>query len=84
MSTPVNRIKACTVAAWSRRRDAAGTTTVGWQDKRAHIARWSGVCFCLGFCPVAHIFRLCRNVCQQPKPLSLRDFVDIAGLRHGR
>ena len=68
-------------AGW---RGGAAATSDLRQDKRAHIAWRSGGCFCLGFFVVQHIARLCRNVRQRPNTLSLRDFLNIAVLRHGR
>jgi len=77
-------ILSCSGASWWVPGVEAEAATEGWQDKRAHIARRSGGCFCLDFFAVQHIARLCRNVRQRSNPLSLRDFLNIAGLRHGR
>ena len=57
---------------------------LGGQDKRAHIARRSGGCFCWGFWPASHIVRLCRNVRKRSNTLFLRDLLHIAELHHGR
>ena len=40
----------------------AGTTTEGWQDKRAHGARRLGGCFCRVFRRVPHRAVLARTV----------------------
>ncbi len=71
-------------ASWRVRGVVAGTATEGWQDKRAHLARRSGGCFCWVFRPAAHIAGLAHNVRQGTKTLFLIDFLHIAGLRHGR
>lgn len=78
------RMASCAGATWRAPRVVAGATTEGWQDKRAHIARRLGGCFCLGFWPLLHIVRLCRNVRKQSNTLFLRDLLHIAELRHGR
>ena len=78
------RILSGSGASWRVPGVEAGAATGGWQDKRAHIARRSGVCFCLGFWPVAKISQLCRNVRKRSSTLFLRDLLNIAGLRHGR
>lgn len=78
MSTfPVNGIKACSVAAWSGRRDAAGTTTVGWQDKRPHIVRRSVGCFDSVFSGFPHLAAPGGNVCCGPKSLYRNSILHI-------
>ena len=78
------RILSGSGASWSVPGVDAGAATEGWQDKRAHIARRLGGCFCLGFWPLLHIVRLCRNVRKQSNTLFLRDLLHIAELHHGR
>lgn len=78
------RILSGSGASWSVPGLEAGAATEGWQDKRAHIARRSGGCFCWGFWPASHIVRLCRNVRKRLNTLFLHDLLHIAGLRHGR
>lgn len=78
------RILSGSGASWRVPGVEAGVATEGWQDKRAHIARRSGGCFCRGFWPASHIVWLYRNVRKRPTPLFLRDLLHIAELRHGR
>lgn len=60
------------------------TTTARWQDKRPHIARRSGGCFCKRFWRAPHIAVLVGNVRLTPNCLYQRDFSHIAASRHGR
>ena len=71
-------------ASWRVRGVVAGTATEGWQDKRAHIVRRSGGCFCKRFWRAPHIAVLIGNVRLTPNCLYQRDFSHIAALRHGR
>ena len=73
----------CSVS-WRARGQEAGTTTARWQDKRPHIARRSGGCFCRIFWRAPHIAVLIGNVRLTPNCLYQRDFSHIAGSRHGR
>lgn len=78
------RILSGSGASWRVPGVEAEAATEGWQDKRAHIARRSGGCFCWGFWLASHIVRLCRNVRKRSNTLFLRDLLHIAELRHGR
>ena len=57
---------------------------LGGQDKRPHIARRSGGCFCRIFWRAPHIAVLIGNVRLTPNCLYQRDFSHIAASRHGR
>ena len=70
--------------SWGALEVEAGNTTGRWQDKRPHIARRSGGCFCKRFWRAPHIAVLIGNVRLTPNCLYQRDFSHIAGSRHGR
>ena len=63
---------------------AAGTTTEGWQDKRAHGAAHVGGCFCSCFRRVPHRAALSRTV--RPAPILMIFLIVLrrAGLFHVR
>ena len=63
---------------------AAGTTTEGWQDKRAHGARRLGGCFCSCFCRVSHRVARARTVRDVPKFLKMIAVSHCAGISHAR
>jgi len=49
-----------------------GSTTGLWQDKSAHIARRSAVCFSLRFAPLRQCIGICLNVrCNRKSSLQL-------------
>ena len=62
----------------------AGTTTEGWQDKRAHGARRLGGCFCSCFCCVPHRVAHARTVRYPPKVLKMIAVSHRAGISHAR
>ena len=62
----------------------AGTTTEGWQDKRAHGARRLGGCFCSCFCRVSHRVARARTVRDVPKFLKMIAVSHCAGISHAR
>lgn len=78
------RALSCSRVAWRVQGRGAGKTTARWQDKRAHIVRRSGGCFCRIFQRAAHIATLARNVRRKPKALHPFELSHFAGLRHGR
>ncbi|MCA0850700.1 hypothetical protein [Salipiger thiooxidans] len=63
---------------------AAGTTTEGWRDKKAHGARRSGGCFCRDFWPVSHRAALARTVRFAAISLIFFSVLHCAGLIYGR
>ncbi len=63
------RILSYSGVSWRARGAAAGTTTEGWQDKRAHGARRLGGCFCSCFRRVPHRVALVRTVRDVPNTL---------------
>ncbi len=71
-------------ATWSALRRGPGITTVGGQDKRAHIAPSSVGCFCWIFLLLPHRTAFGDKVRRRPKLLYLKDLLHIAGLRHVR
>ncbi len=62
----------------------AGTTTEGWQDKRAHGARRLGGCFCSCFCCVSHRVTRVRTVRDVPNILIFCDVSHCAGISYAR
>ena len=62
----------------------AGTTTEGWQDKRAHGARRLGGCFCSCFCRVSHRVTRLRTVRDVPNTLIFSAVSHCAGISHAR
>ena len=62
----------------------AGTTTEGWQDKRAHGARRLGGCFCSCFCRVSHRVARARTVRDVPNTLIFSAVSHCAGISHAR
>lgn len=63
---------------------AAGTTTEGWQDKRAHGARWLGGCFCSCFCCDPHRVARVRTVRDVPKFVKMIAVSHCVGTSHAR
>ena len=85
MTTGSNlRVLSYPCVSWRARRGEAGNTTARWQDKRPHIARRSGGCFCERLWRAPHIAVLMGNVRLTPKTLYCHDISHIAGSRHGR
>lgn len=80
----LSRMPSCCGASWTAPGVEAVAATGRWQDKRAHIARRSGGCFCWSFWSVPHIVRFFCNVPQHLKVLLLQGFLHIAGQRDGR
>ena len=78
------RILSGSGASWSVPGLEAGAATEGWQDKRAHIARRSGGCFCWGFRWSAHIATLPRNVRDRLSSLIFLPSSHLAEPRDGR
>lgn len=62
----------------------AGTTTEGWQDKRAHGARRLGGCFCSCFFRVPHRVARVRTVHDAPKVLKMNGVSHCAGISYAR
>jgi len=62
----------------------AGTTTEGWQDKRAHGARRLGGCFCSCFCRVSHRVTRLRTVRNVPNTLIYSAVSHCVGISHAR
>lgn len=71
------------VLLWGRA-VAAGTTTEGWQDKRAHGVRRLGGCFCSCFCRAPHRVALSRTVRDVPNALILSAVSHCVGISHAR
>ena len=63
---------------------AAGTTTEGWRDKKAHCALRLGGCFCRDFWRVSHRAVLARTVRFAAISLIFLSVLHCAGLIHGR
>lgn len=78
------RIPSCSGVSWRARGVEAGTTTEGWQDKRAHGARRLGGCFCSCFCCVPHRVAHARTVRYPPKVLKMIAVSHRAGISHAR
>lgn len=78
------RIPSCSgVLLWGRA-VVAGTTTEGWQDKRAHGARRLGGCFCSCFCRVSHRVARARTVRNVSNTLIFCVVSHCAGISHAR
>lgn len=69
---------------WDAQTWRTGETTDRWQDKRAHIALRSAVCFCLDFPGISHLPAFAGNVRRRCKSLHIIAFTHIAGARHAR
>ena len=78
------RIPSCSGVRLRGRPVVAGTTTEGWQDKRAHGALRSGGCFCSCFWRVPHRVAPSRTVRSAPMFLIFRSFLHRAESRHVR
>jgi hypothetical protein len=78
------RIPSCSSVSWGAQGAEAGNTTGRWQDKRPHIARRSGGCFCKRFWRAPHIVAPMCNVRLTLKALYRHDLSHIAGSRRGR
>lgn len=78
------RIPSCSGVSWRARGVAGGTTTEGWQDKRAHGARRLGGCFCSCFCCVPHRVARARTVRNVPNTLIYCVVSHCAGISHAR
>lgn len=78
------RILSCSGARSRGRTVVAGTTTEGWQDKRAHGARRLGGCFCSCFCRVSHRVARVRTVRDVPKVLKMIAVLHCVGISHAR
>ncbi len=74
----------CSGARSRGRTVVAGTTTEGWQDKRAHGARRLGGCFCSCFCRVSHRVTRLRTVRDLPNTLIFSAVSHGAGISHAR
>ena len=73
-----------TGVSWRGQAVAAGTTTEGWQDKRAHGARRLGGCFCSCFCRVSHRVTRLRAVRYPPNALIFSAVSHCVGNSHAR
>ena len=71
------------VLLWGRA-VVVGTTTEGWQDKRAHGARRLGGCFCSCFCRVSHRVARARTVRDVPNTLIYSAVSHCVGKSHAR
>lgn len=78
------RIPSCAGVFWRAPGVVAGTTTEGWQDKRAHGARWLGGCFCSCFWRVPHRAALVRTVRCAPTYLIFLSVLHRVGVAHVR
>ena len=78
------RIPSGAGVSWRAQRVAAGTTTEGWQDKRAHGAAQAGGCFCSCFWRVSHRAALSRTVCFASIFLIFFSVLHRAGMCHVR
>ena len=78
------RIASCAGAAWRSQGVAAGATTEGWQDKRAHGAAQADGCFCSCFWRVPHRAALSRTVRSMPIFFNLHTILHRARPRHVR
>ena len=78
------RIPSCSGVSWGAQGVVAGTTTEGWQDKRAHGARRLGGCFCSCFCCDPHRVVRVRTVRDVPNILIFCDVSHCAGTSHAR
>jgi len=82
--TVTHRILSGTGASGSTPRWETGNTTGRGQDKRAHIALGSVVCFCRDFWRAPHLAALGDNVRRTRKPLQFQGLSYLVGPRHGR
>lgn len=78
------RIPSCDGVAWRARGVAVGTTTEGWQDKRAHGAAHADGCFCSAFWRVPHRAALARAVRPTTIALNFHTVLHRARQRHVR
>ena len=78
------RIPSCSGARSRGRTVVAGTTTEGWQDKRAHGARRLGGCFCSCFRRVPHRVACARTLRDVPKFLKMFPVSHSSGISHAR
>ena len=78
------RIPSCSGVSWRAQGVVAGTTTEGWQDKRAHGARRLGGCFCSCFCRVSHRVARIRTVRDVPNTLIFSAVSHCVGISHAR
>ena len=69
---------------WRGQSVAAGTTTEGWRDKKAHGVRRSGGCSCRDFWRISHRAALMRTVRFVAISLIFFSVSHCAGLIHGR
>ncbi len=83
-ASPCIRILSYPSVSWMVWGVAAGVTTEGWQDKRAHGALQSGGCFCSCFWRVPHRAALARTVRLAPILLNFLTVLHRAGRRHVR
>ena len=73
-----------TGVSWRGQAVAGGTTTDGWQDKRAHGARRLGGCFCSCFCGVPHSVARSRTVRDVLNALIFSAILHCVGTSHAR
>jgi hypothetical protein len=78
------RIPSCSGVLLRGQAVVAGTTTEGWQDKRAHGAQRLGGCFCSCFCGVPHSVARVRTVRDVPKFLKMFPVSHSVGICHAR
>ena len=83
-ASPCIRILSYPSVSWMVWGVAAGVTTEGWQDKRAHGALQSGGCFCSCFWRVPHRAALARTVRCALLFLIFLDDLHRAGAPHVR
>lgn len=78
------RIPSCSGVSWRAQGVVAGTTTEGWQDKRAHGARRLDGCFCSCFCHAPHRVARACTVRDVPNTLIFCVVSHSAGISHAR
>ncbi|MPL84687.1 hypothetical protein SDC9_30652 [bioreactor metagenome] len=78
------RIPSCSGVSWRAQGVVAGTTTEGWQDKRAHGARRLGGCFCSCFRRIPHRVARLRTVRDVLNNLIFSAVAHCAGNLHAR
>ena len=78
------RMLSCSGVRLRGRPVVAGTTTEGWQDKRAHGARRLGGCFCSCFRRVPHRVARARTVRDVPNTLIFSAVSHCVGISHAR
>lgn len=78
------RVPSCSGVRLRGRPVVAGTTTEGWQDKRAHGARRLGGCFCSCFYRVPHRVARVRTVRDVPNTLIFCVVSHCAGISYAR